>query len=588
MPTPERPISHFIIRVDGRVLPPGLMDDLLDVSVDSNLHLPDMVLIRFHDEKLEWLDHGPFKLGAAIEIGVTPPEGGAEQELIRGEITALEPDFAPGTHAILAVRGYDRSHRLHRGTHSRAFVRVTDSDMVKQIAQEVGLRAEIDATDQVHDHVLEFNQTHMAFLRGRAQRNGYDLYVRDRTLYFKKPGGEPAIAPLELEWGVRLEAFRPRLTLIEQVDEVAVQGWDAKTKAEIRGSARRSTAAPDTTASREAQTGGRRIVVSRPVNSQAEADALAQALLDQIGGNLIQAEGRCIGTPDLKAGTTVKLTALGERFSGQYLVTSATHIYSTRGQYTTEFKVSGRSPDTLSHLLSGNAEHATVGGHLGEHVVVGIVTNNKDDQGQGRVKLKYPWLSGDVESGWARVMGIGAGDERGLYCLPEVNDEVLVAFEHGDVNRPLVIGSLWNGIDKPPLPIQETVRDGQVHTRCFKTRQGHTLTWVDDQGALMRLETAGGHFVLLDDENARVELQTHGGLTLTLNDQDGSVTVNCQGELELKAGQAITIQAGSNLDINANGSINIQGLQLEINGQTATQVKSSGVVEIQGSLVKIN
>ncbi|MBN1934504.1 MAG: VgrG-related protein [Anaerolineae bacterium] len=573
MPRQDKPVNHFLIRVDGNLLSAQLMDDLIDVMVDSNLHLPDMFAIRVHDESLEWIDRGPFKLGVLVEIGVVPQDGGEEQELIKGEITALEPDFAEGTRAALTVRGYDRSHRLHRGTHSRAFTQVTDGDLVNKIAQEVGLRTDVDATSQVYEHVIQYNQTHMAFLRGRARCIGYEIYVRDRTLYFKEPGGQPAGAPLELEWGDQLKTFRPRLTLIEQVDEVTVKGWDAKNKAEIMGSAKRSTAAPEIGESRsgasaasEAFGAGRRIVVNRPVSSQAEADAVAQSLYDEICGGFIEAEGRCAGLPALKAGAVVQLKALGDKLSGKYFVTSATHIYSAQGEYITEFKVHGRRPDTLRRLLADDpdAGQAAGGGAWG-NVVTAIVTNNKDDQDQGRVKLKYPWLSGDVESGWARVLGVGAGNGRGLYCLPEVNDEVLVAFEHGDVNRPLVIGSLWNGVDKPTLPLQEAVKDGKVRTRAFKTRQGHALTFVDDSGAQVRLETAGGHSLLLDDENTLVELKTQGGIALTLNDQDGSVTLNCKGDLKIEAQQALTIQAGSNLEISANGNVAVKGAKIDLN-----------------------
>ncbi len=573
MPRQEKPVNHFLIRVDGELVSSRLMDDLIDVVVDSNLHLPDLFVIRVDDETLEWIDRGPFSLGASVEIGVVPQDGGQEQELIKGEITALEPDFAEGTHAVLTVRGYDRAHRLHRGTHSRAFTRVTDSDLANRIAQEVGLRADVESTSQTYEHVIQYNQTHMAFLRSRARRIGYEIYVRDRTLYFKRPDARPSGTPLELEWGDQLKAFRPRLTLLEQVDEVTVKGWDAKNKTEIMGSANRSTAAPEigesrsgTEAASEAFGAGQRVVVNRPVSSQAEADAVAQSLYDEICGGFIEAEGRCTGQPALVAGMMVQLNALGDKLSGRYFVTSAAHIYSAQGEYITEFKVHGRRPDTLRRLLVDEpGEVPAVGAAGWGNVVIAIVTNNKDDDDQGRVKLKYPWLSDDVESGWARVLGAGAGDGRGLYCLPEVNDEVLVAFEHGDFNCPLVIGSLWNGVDKPAVPIDEAVKDGKVHTRAFKTRQGHALTFVDDSGALVRLETAGGHSLLLDDENTLVELETQGGITLTLNDQDGSVTLNCQGDLKIEAGQALTLQASSNLEISANGNIAIKGAKIDLN-----------------------
>lgn len=569
MPQRKKLISHFFIRVNGADLDPKLMDDLIEVTVDSNLHLPDMFVIRVHDQELKWIDEGPFELGAAVEISAVTKEGGTDEELMTGEITALEPDFTEGTQAILTVRGYDRSHRLHRGTHSRAFTQATDSDLATRIAQEAGLRTDVDSTTQVYGHVLQYNQTDMAFLRSRAKRIGYEVYARDQTLYFKRPGSAPAGPTVKLEWGDRLKVFRPRLTLAEQIDEVVVNGWDPKTKTEISGSATHSQAAPQIGESRSgadlaanAFGSGQRIVVNWPVTSQAEAETVAQAIYDEISGSFIEAEGRCFGAPKLKAGTTVELTALGQKFGGKYFVTSATHIYSADGDYHTEFSVHGRRPATLYRLLVDELDEAA--SHW-SGVVTAVVTNNKDDQDQGRVKLKYPWLAGDVESDWARVIGAGAGDERGFYCLPEVNDEVLIAFEHGDVNRPLVLGGLWNGVDKPATPIGEAVKDGKVRTRVFKTRSGHSLTFVDESEAQVRLETAGGHTFLLDDENTLVELQTAGGIVFKLDDSDGSVTLKCKGKLAVEAQQEISLKAGSDLKLEATGRVTVKGATVELN-----------------------
>jgi phage protein D/phage baseplate assembly protein gpV len=568
---PQRPklISHLFIRVNGTDLEPELMDDLFQVLVDSNLHLPDMFVIRVHDEELRWVDEGPFELGAAVEIGAKEEDSGSEQELIKGEITALEPDFARGTQAMLTVRGYDRSHRLHRGTHSRAFTQVTDSDLASQIAQQAGLSADVDSTSQVYEHVLQDNQSDMAFLRSRARRIGYHVYARDRTLHFKRPDSQASGDPLQLEWGDQLESFRPRLTLAEQIDELVVKGWDPKNKSEVTGSASSSSASPEIGESRtgaqlasSAFGSGRRIVVNWPVTSQSEADAVAQALYDDVCGNYIEADGICIGTPALQAGTIVRLESLGQRFSGSYFVTSATHLYDAEGDYRTEFSVHGRRPETLYRLLAAEPKEAAArwGG-----VVTAIVTNNNDSEDQGRVKLKYPWLADDVESDWARVIGAGAGDQRGFYVLPEVNDEVLVAFEHGDVNRPLVLGGLWNGVDAPPTSGSEAIRDGQVRTRIFQTRSGHKLTFVDESDAQVVLETAGGHSLLLDDDNRSIKLESSGGTVLQLDDSDGSVSLTARGSVSIESQQGLSFKAGTDIEIQASARVTIQGAMIDLN-----------------------
>ena len=111
-------------------------------------------------------------------------------------------------------------------------------------------------------------------------------------------------------------------------------------------------------------------------------------------------------------------------------------------------------------------------------VVVGIVTNNKDDEHMGRVSGKFPWLSDEDESTWARVASPMAGGGRGAYFLPEVNDEVLVAFEHGDPRFPYVLGALWNGKDAPPAENS----DGKNNIRVIHSRCGSKVQFDDTDG----------------------------------------------------------------------------------------------------------
>ena len=111
-------------------------------------------------------------------------------------------------------------------------------------------------------------------------------------------------------------------------------------------------------------------------------------------------------------------------------------------------------------------------------VVIGVVTNNQDPDDLGRVKVKFPWLSDVDESFWARTATPMAGKDRGVFLLPEVDDEVLVAFEHGDVRFPYVLGGLWNGVDTPPFNNQ----NGKNNVRAIKSRSGHLVKLNDEDG----------------------------------------------------------------------------------------------------------
>jgi phage protein D/phage baseplate assembly protein gpV len=581
VPEEAKLMDHLFIRIDGNDLEAGVMDDLIEVTVVSSCHLPDMFTIHLHDEELKWVEEGPFTLGASVEIAAEPEEGGSSQTLFKGEITALEPFFGEGTHAELLVNGYDRSHRLHRGTFSKAYVQSTDSDVASQIAREAGLQAQVDSTSEVYDHIFQHNQTHMHFLAERARRIGYEFFVVDNTLHFRRASSNGDA--LQLEWGAQLRSFRPRMTLVEQVDEVIVKGWDPKNRQAVTGQASTGAAEPEIGQSESgaqlasgAFDSARRVVVGRNVHSQAEADTLAQAIMDEISGAYIEAEGLCYGQPGLRAGKLVQLSALGRRFSGTYFVTEVTHAYRADGGYTTAFTVNGRRPESLHALLEGRPPKDD--GLDGP--VVALVTNNKDPDGMGRVKVKFPWLSEDVESDWCRLVGVGGGGETGIFWLPEVNDEVLVAFENGDIGRPFVLGGLWNGQDVPPEPSDEAVENGKVHKRTLKTRGGHMLTFIDGSGAGVILETSGGHKLTLDDEGQKIQAETSGGQTLVLDDSSRAVTVESGGDLSFKSATNLTIEAGTVLEL--------KGQSFKLNANAAGEVKAGATLQVQGSLVKIN
>ena len=184
-------------------------------------------------------------------------------------------------------------------------------------------------------------------------------------------------------------------------------------------------------------------------------------------------------------------------------------------------------------------------------VVMGLVTNNQDPDKMGRVKVKFPWLSDDQESWWARIATPMAGGGRGVYFLPEVDDEVLVAFDHGDVRFPYVLGGLWNGKDSPPT----TNDDGKNNIREVKSRSGH----------IIRLDDSNG------DEKIEVVDKT-GSNSITIKSSDNSITLTCNGRMKLQAmgidissQTDIKIEAQTTMDVNANATITVKGAMVNIN-----------------------
>ena len=178
-------------------------------------------------------------------------------------------------------------------------------------------------------------------------------------------------------------------------------------------------------------------------------------------------------------------------------------------------------------------------------VYVALVSDHVDPDGQGRVKIKLPWLGDDVEM-WARLATMMAGNNRGTWFIPDVNDEVLVAFEQGDVSRPFVVGALWNGVDAPPESMDGS---GNNYKKVIRSRNGVKVTLDDNDGQEQFIcETPGGQKVTLKDGPGAVTIEDSNGNSIKLEaagitvTASAKVTVNAS-TVEVSAGM-VTVNAG--------------------------------------------
>ena len=242
--------------------------------------------------------------------------------------------------------------------------------------------------------------------------------------------------------------------------------------------------------------------------------------------------------PELKAGQMIEVRGIGRRFSGMYRLRKVTHSIGDSG-YRTSFEVTQRGGAVLLSLLRKSISERP-SPNSREHfygVAVAKVEANHVDPTEGpplaRVKVSYPWLSDKVESGWARCASPMAGDGTGLFLLPEIGDEVLVAFEHGDLAKPIVLSALWNGKHLPPA----NNVTGKNYVRLLKTAAGHEIRLDDTPGK--------GMLSLKDMAGSEIVLKA-----------DGSVAITAMTSLTLKAATTITLDAAS-VNVKVTSSMNI-------------------------------
>lgn len=334
------------IHINGTKLPLPAQQDVFAVTVQEDLDAPSMFSLELYNWDMEklaitWSDAKLFEPGNEIKIWLGYV--GDLHEVMSAEITSLEPAFEADEPPVLTVRGYDLRHRLLRGRRTRSFTKMKDSAIAKKIAGEVRLQAKVTDSKVTHDYVLQHNQTDLDFLRERAGRIGYEVYVQAKTLYFRPPKNE-AKETITLSMEDILE-FSPRLSTDSQVGELVVRGWDVKEKKSIVGEAKAgqestkmggSTSGPSQTnkAFGKSSIAG----ASEAVLSKAEADQMANGQFNELALAYISGEGTCFGQPKLRPGTVVKIEGAGKKFSGLYYVSAITHSVTVDG-YTTAFTV---------------------------------------------------------------------------------------------------------------------------------------------------------------------------------------------------------------------------------------------------------
>lgn len=304
-------------------------DLVIDATVDGADHFSATLVYPFDFEtrEFEGLDWDLFVPDAPVDISLG--YGDDRTRLFTGTISNIQASFDAESVPSVEVSGYGPLYEMMRGTTSRSWDELTDSDVVADVASAYSFgEVVVDDTGVTHRKVVQERENDYRFLDGRANRYGYEFFSRLDSLYFRAPTYEsdPVVT---LRYGDSIESFDPEINTADQVASVEVRHWDPLAKEELVGSASGGVGSGTT-------------VVRAPVGSLDEANRLAEAALSRTTQGLVRAQGRTIGIPELVPGETVHVGDVSSRYSRDYYIEQTTHRLGPSG-YSTSFDLSERA-----------------------------------------------------------------------------------------------------------------------------------------------------------------------------------------------------------------------------------------------------
>lgn len=514
------------------------------------------------------------------EIEIKGGYHGNEVTVFKGVITRHAIKSRGSKSGLLTVVCKDKAVKMTVGRRSAYFHDTTDGDVLSEIISGYGLTAELEDMPITHAGLVQYQATDWDFLISRAEMNGMLVMVSDATVKVAAPdtAADPVIT---LVYGATIIEFEAELDAESQWSAVTAASWDpaGQAPAEAEG------ADPGLTGPGNLTSGDLSDVIgldSYSVHTAAalgddELTAWSDALMVRSHLGRLRGRIRCQGIAVEQGGSIVpqvgdmiELAGLGERFNGPVFTSGIRHEF-TPGNWVTDLEVGidpkwfHSRPDIRAPLAAGMLPPI-------EGLHIGIVTALVDPDGENRIRVRLPLIDAAAEGIWARVGTLDAGEERGTFFLPEIDDEVVVGFLSGDPRQPIVLGQL----NSSAKPAPEEASDDN-HIKAYVSRSKIKLKF-DDEAIAMTIEMPSGRIITADDDAGIIQMKDADGNMITLD--SGGITIDSAADITMTASGDINISA-SNVSVTAD-------MEVIAEGASGTTLSSGGTTTVKGSLVEIN
>ncbi|MEM9212737.1 MAG: type VI secretion system tip protein VgrG [Cyanobacteria bacterium P01_F01_bin.150] len=516
------------------------------------------------------------------EIEIALGHDSQDQRAFQGIIVKQSVKVGRDGNPVLMVECKDKAVKLTVGRHNRYFLESSDSDAIEQVLGDRGLSSTVESTALTHPNIVQHYATDWDFILSRAEMNGYIALANSGGLKVKPPTTSGS-SEITLTFGANLLEFEAEMDARLQYKAVKASAWSYANQALVEAEGAEPAVSTVGNLSSQDLAG----VIDLPTwelrhsgeldQQELQAWADAQLLKSRLGK--IQGRVKVTGYAEAKPDVLVELRGMGDRFNGQVYVSGIRHEM-TNGSWFTHLQLG--LPPRWFYKKEDIVEKPASGLLPGvSGLQIGIVVQIHDDpNGEDRIRIKIPTLDNDSEGIWARVAALDAGNNRGTFFRPEVDDEVILGFLNDDPRDPVVLGLLHSSQKPAPItPTQDNFQKG-IYTRS------EMKLLFDDEQPSMTLETPGGNKIVISDEDKGIKLSDQNGNTVTLDDSGISLTspkdiiLDATGSLTLKAAQEVTIE-GLNVNATANA-------QFKAEGSAGAELSTSGVAVLKGSLVQIN
>ena len=561
------------ILADGSQLPATVQ--VMNVTVEKEIN-------RIPTAKIVFIDGDPstqeFPLSnkdlliPGKEIEIKAGYHSDEETIFKGIVIKHSLKIRSGG-SFLTIECKDKAVKLTSGRKSKYFPDSKDSDVFEEIINAYGIDKDIEATRFQHKKLVQYNSTDWDFLITRAQANGKVCVVDDGKITVKAPD----FSQTEVEtvaFGVTLLDFDAEIDARNQYSKVSSYAWDPA-KQEL-GEVEATD--PSVSLNGNLSSGNLSDVIGLEnlelkyggtVADQSIQDwADAKTLFNQL--SKVRGRVKFQGIPACKPNTTIKLEGVGDRFNGKVYISAVRHEI-TEGQWTIDAQL-GINPTWFSETNAINDLPASGLFPAIHGLQIGIVTALEDPDGENRIQVKCPMIDKDAEGIWARIASLDAGNERGAFFLPEIEDEVIVGFINDNPNDAIVLGMLNSSAKPAPL----TAADAN-NEKGFVTREKIKFIFNDEKKSVV-LETPAGKKITIDEDAGVIKLE---------DENSNKIAMNSNG---------ITMESGKDIILKATGDVKVEGINVSLKasaqfkgeGSAGAEISTSAVAILKGSMVQIN